>query len=82
MSEDFIEFICPYCGLPFIVAKNETNCRIIRHFVYQTGEQLNPHAPREECDRVISQNLGYGCARPVYLSFDNNQWKAVECDYI
>lgn len=82
MSNDIIEFVCPHCGLIFIVDSKETNCRIIRHFVFYNGEQLNPHSSREECKKVLNGNLGYGCAGPVYLSYKDGVWKALPCDYI
>ena len=40
---------------------------------------MNPHAPKAECDRLVSQNLLYeGCGKP--FKFDGVT--AVKCEYI
>ncbi len=79
---DLIPFTCPHCGAEFVVQRNELNCRIIRHFVFKDFQQLNPHAPREECERVVRENLGYGCAKPVELVQESCQWIARASDYV
>ena len=81
--EECIVFICPHCFEPFVVHNTELNCRIIRHFVFRNFEQLDPHASKEECDRVVREQLGFGCALPVELIADmNGKWSACICDYI
>lgn len=74
-------FKCPHCDDDFIVNESELNCRIVRHFVFLNWSQLNPHASKEECKRVIDEGSGYGCANPVELIFQNNKWTAIKCDY-
>jgi len=55
------------------------NCKIFRHAIFKNGGiQLNPHASKEECDKVIKDNLVYGCAKP----FEIINEKAVKCEYI
>ena len=81
--EQFIVFVCPHCSGEFSVHAAELNCRIVRHFVFKDFQQLNPHAPKEECERVVREELGYGCAGPVELfSGDDGQWSARICGYI
>lgn len=78
-----IEFTCPHCNGIFVVSEKELNCRIIRHFVYFNGEQLNPHAPKELCEGVILNKQGYGCAKPARLvQKEDGEWKAEICEYI
>lgn len=78
-----IDFVCPHCGGHFVVAKEELNCRIVRHFVYFSGEQLNPHASKEVCDLAVSSAKGHGCAGPVRLNqTPDGKWVAEKCDYI
>lgn len=68
---------CPHCHL--LVSIIEINCKIFRHGIYKNnGLQMNPHASKEECDKLISQDLIYGCGKPFY--YDGNEVK--KCDYI
>lgn len=61
-------FECPHCELPVQVAKNEVNCHIFVHgSMRSTGEQVNPHSTKEHCDRLIAQDLIYGCCKPFKL---------------
>ena len=76
-----ILFQCPHCKLFFIVLEKELNCRILRHFVFFNGEQLNPHASEEECARAVAQNAGYGCAGPIKLVEENGAWTAIKSAY-
>jgi hypothetical protein len=75
---DFYIFICPHCTGEILVHNNELNCRIFRHAVLKNGNQINPHAPKEECERLIKNNEIYGCGKPFQVIGD----KAVECDYL
>ena len=77
--EDCYIFVCPHCGDYVQVAKNEVNCQIFRHGAYKNGQQIPPHAPREECDRLFNENLIYGCGRP--FTFSGGATAAI-CDYI
>ncbi len=67
---------CPHCNGEIIII--ELNCKIFRHACFKDGKQLNPHASKEECDRVINEGLVYGCAKPFQII----NGKAVKCDYI
>lgn len=71
------EVICPHCKEYAII--EQINCTIFRHAVYKNNLQpINPHAPKEECDRLLANDEIYGCAKP--FKYDG---KTVEiCDYI
>lgn len=69
--------ICPHCGEYAIIV--EINCTIFRHGVYKTNMQpINPHASKEECERLLASGEIYGCGKP--FKYDG---KNVEiCEYI
>ena len=82
----FYELTCPHCKGEIIVEKNQLNCRIFRHGVYRANmQQINPHAPKQECDRLAESNQIIGCGKP-FLVIDSqtepNKKVAIECDYI
>jgi hypothetical protein len=80
---DFYVFTCPHCQGTIIVAHHELNCRIFRHGVYKhNGEQVPPHAPKEECDRLVAQNLIIGCGKPFRIEGHGPTAVAVLCEYI
>jgi hypothetical protein len=67
-----------------VVHANEVNCQIFRHAALKTtGEQVNPHASKEELERLVEQNLVYGCGRPFRMIKERGAWSyAEECGYI
>lgn len=93
-------FLCPHCNLVVAVEKNEVNCRIFRHGNYITqrdssgraigyGDSINPHAPKNICDELVSRDLIIGCGKPlqIYVSSESNngsncQYYVRICDYI
>lgn len=76
---------CPHCQ-EFVIIQ-ELNCKIFRHGIYKnTGEQIPPHSPKEDCDRFVLENKIYGCGKPfkivVLEGQDNkNLWCVEICDY-
>lgn len=73
--------ICPHCGGTLII--EQINCNIFRHGVYKiNGEQINPHLPKNECDRLSRDNLIYGCGKPFTTVNKDNEIIAEICDYI
>lgn len=71
MQKDFV-FICLHCGEPFVIRDSEFNCRILRHGVYRdTMQPMNPHAPKEECERLIHEEKIYGCGKPLRITAAN-----------
>ena len=64
----FIE--CPHCKCQVEII--EINCAIFRHGTYKnTGQQMNPHTPKAECDRLAETNAIYGCGKPFRVVKNN-----------
>jgi hypothetical protein len=82
LIEDFYVFNCPHCSVEIIVAKNELNCHIFRHAIYKnTYEQVNPHLPLLECQKLLDNDMVYGCCKPFEIINRDNKMFAVKCDY-
>jgi hypothetical protein len=85
--EDLI-LTCPHCGGTIVVHPSELNCRIFRHGVLRTtGEPIHPHAPREECERLVAEGAILGCGGPFRVERSTVQGagdveRAVVCEYI
>jgi hypothetical protein len=74
---------CPHCNDIIIVYTNEINCGIFRHAVFKTNlQQINPHEKKELCDKYISDNVVYGCAKPFEVIKKNDDYVIQICDYI
>ena len=74
---------CPHCQFPIQIMSNEINCAIFRHGTFKNnGEQMDPHTPKELCDKYAEDNLIYGCGKPFKLSLMGSQIVATVCDYI
>lgn len=74
---------CPHCDTPFLVAAG--NCLIFRHGVYKdTGMQVSPHASKEMCERLIRDDLIYGCGMPVKAVYDyeKKEWSSAKCGWV
>ncbi len=84
--DDYTIIFCPHCSEPILVYHSEINCTIFRHGIFRhTGEQMNPHAPKEECDRLFRDGLIYGCGRPfrvIKRDTERPTYYSEECDYI
>ena len=86
----FYELTCPHCNGGIIVEKNQLYCRIFRHGVYKANmQQMNPHMPKQECERLIQSNQIVGCGKPFRVVNGPNvngpngiEKVAVVCDYI
>jgi len=83
MSKDII-IICPHCEMNILIKENEINCAVFRHGVYKKDfAQMNPHEKKEECDRLLQEDLIHGCGKPFKLIKDKDEeYKALVCDYI
>jgi hypothetical protein len=56
---------------------------VFRHGIYKkNGEQINPHLSKNECDRLNTNNLIYGCGKPFTIVKKENKTIAEICDYI
>jgi hypothetical protein len=74
---------CPHCGHSIQIPRDGINCQIFRHGVYRAdpNTQIPPHSSREECDRLVAENLIYGCGRP-FIFRGGAATEAEICDYI
>ena len=77
-------FQCPHCKKEIEVLKNQLNCKIFRCGIFKNNfHPIPPHSKKFECDRLVRENLIYGCAKPFRFIFNNNGNHYVEiCDYI
>ena len=84
LAEDaIINIECPHCNGQIIVSLNELNCKIFRHGIYKHNyEQINPHLNKQECDRLVENNLIFGCGKPFILLYKNNEFYTEICGYI
>jgi hypothetical protein len=73
---------CPHCGKPIIIEK--LNCCIFRHgFVIKTGQQMNPHASKDECDNLLMNKEIWGCGKPFkIIKSEKDEYTTEICDYI
>jgi hypothetical protein len=80
---DSILFPCVHCNGMIQVFKNEFNCCIFRHAILKdTKEQINPHTPKDICDKLIEENKVEGCAKPFRIVVENEKVYVEKCDYI
>ena len=79
-----IIFECPHCKCSFIVNEKDFNCKILRHAVFKNNlKEINPHSSKLECEKLINNDLVYGCAKPLIITKnDKNEYIVTECDYI
>ena len=81
LDNNYYVYKCPHCGIQCITAINEVNCKIFRCGIFkETYNQINPHAPKPECDAYVLQNRIYGCAKPYII--DINNMLVFPCDYV
>jgi len=73
--------MCPHCQ--DLVLIDQLNCKIFRHAILKsTGEQINQHSSKTECDNYILNNLIYGCGKPFKIIKIEQEYKVEICDYI
>ena len=79
LNDDYYYFNCPHCGVMCQVHKNDIRCTIFRHGIYKKDSSfVNPHASKEECEKIIKSGVIYGCGKPFI--FDGKSVKI--CGYI
>jgi len=72
---------CPHCKEYIIIEK--LNCGIFRHGIFKNNSiQINPHAPKDECDYYIDKQLIYGCGKPFKIILIGENFSIEICDYI
>lgn len=78
-----LEVTCPHCACQ--VEISDINCGVFRHAVYKTSppQEVHPHAPQHECERLVRENLVHGCAKPFRVVRDpeTNVFVAVVCGW-
>lgn len=80
---DLIIVKCPHCESYVTVLKNEINCAIFRHAIFKdTFIPIDPHSTLQECEKLLSENKIFGCAKPFQIKFINNIAIAFKCEYI
>jgi hypothetical protein len=83
-------FQCPHCEAYVQVEKNQVNCTIFRHGYYYENtpngiiltSQVNPHAPKSECDALVEQGRVQGCCKPFRMVRNGEGYIVTVCDYI
>lgn len=72
---------CPHCVQSIEVL--EVNCRIFRCGILKSNyTQINPHLSKVECDKLVNDDLIFGCGKPFELINEIGIWKPVPCEYI
>ena len=75
---------CPHCGMLMEIPHEHINCAIYRHATFKvTGQQIDPHAPKEICDRLVELGLVHGCGKPFRVRREAEGWLVAEaCEYL
>jgi hypothetical protein len=72
-------FRCPHCRGVIQVHAGDIACQIFRHGVIKANQSpINPHASKEECDKLVASGTINGCAGP--FKFDGKSLEV--CGYI
>ena len=81
-KKEIQEFIqCPHCEL--LMEINQLNCCIFRHGVFKnTMKHIPPHLSKMDCEKLVQEDLIYGCGKPFRIIIDNGKITAIICDYI
>ena len=73
---------CPHCNQ--LIEIIELNCCIFRCGITKnTFQQIDPHLSKNECMRLIKDELIYGCGKPFKVQLSKNGTiLCVQCEYI
>ncbi len=82
--EEILLFACPHCGETIGVQRKEVNCKIFRHGIMKhNGQQIDPHLPKDACDRLAADGSIIGCGKPFRLVEQPDlSFTIEECGYI
>ena len=73
------QYQCPYSDCAIAIEIIEINCAIFRCGVHKdTGQQIDPHLSKEECDKLKKDDRIWGCGRPFQLV----NGFIIKCEYI
>jgi hypothetical protein len=77
-------FDCPHCQQHIIVEIEQVNCAIFRHGVLKTtGQQMDPHAPKAQCDLLAAEGAIWGCGKPFRLVLqEDGKFSLHICEYL
>lgn len=71
-TDNIYLFACPHCQGAVEVRKDQLNCMVFRHAtLIATGAPINPHASKEECERLIAEGKIRGCGKPFRFDGGN-----------
>lgn len=76
-------FVCPHCNDNVIINIREINCGIFRHAYYKNSmQQIPPHESKDNCDKLVQEEMIFGCAKPFQIIKENDEYIIRICDYI
>jgi hypothetical protein len=82
-NNNFYIFNCPHCNRDIEVEKKQLNCRIFRCGIYKNNfKQIGPHTNKSKCDRLVQEDLIYGCGKPFRFITKNGINSIEICGYI
>jgi hypothetical protein len=56
---------------------------ILRHGNHKNNMQpIHPHLNKNDCDKLVDNNLIYGCGKPLRIININDTFTVEICDYI
>lgn len=75
---------CPHPDCKQTIEVVEMNCRIFRCGVFKHDfKQIDPHLPKEQCDKLVADGVIYGCGRPFQIVLDASGCnQVIICGYI
>jgi len=80
MDKDIV-IQCPHCKDYVLIS--ELNCHVFRHAYFKnTHQQIPPHMPKEDIDKLREGDHLIGCGMPFRLIKIEDHYTAVICDYI
>jgi hypothetical protein len=82
MSEPELVLECPHCKECIVIEK--LNCHIFRHGVLrENGKQMDPHSPKDVCNKLIENNQIFGCGKPFkVVKKEDGTYISEICEYI
>ena len=79
---DILTFSCPHCEQEIVVLIKELFCKIFRHAIFKHNfKQIDPHLPKDECDKLVQNDMVFGCAKPFEIVVEDNKYFVQICDY-
>lgn len=83
-SDTLWRVLCPTCGGPIEVSKDQVACSIFRHAVFLDGTPVPPHSSKSQLELYKLHKLMRGCGSPFKLvpTADGVGKMAILCDYV